>query len=140
MGIPQSSSSTWNSLNYAPTPVLSVQDYLNNPTIPENQIPISVSAIPNATQAMGHPPNPAQPRELNDFDVLPDMGAGYGNPAPDGLDVEAGKLGGALLDLIWPGWPPRLPTPGMSFHPIFGWLLIYSYRRSSVSLSGVSDR
>lgn len=29
-----------------------------------------------------------------------------------GIDGEAGKLGGPFMDLIWPGWPPRLPTPG----------------------------
>jgi hypothetical protein len=29
-----------------------------------------------------------------------------------GLDEEAGKLGGPFLELIWPGWPPKLPTPG----------------------------
>lgn len=32
----------------------------------------------------------------------------------DGIDGEAGKVGGPFMDLIWPGWPPRLPTPGMS--------------------------
>jgi hypothetical protein len=29
-----------------------------------------------------------------------------------GLDEEAGKLGGPFLELIWPGWPPKLPIPG----------------------------
>lgn len=29
-----------------------------------------------------------------------------------GIDGEAGKVGGPFVDLIWPGWPPRLPTPG----------------------------
>jgi len=41
---------------------------------------------------------------------------GFGATAPaaaDGerLDGEAGTLGGAFTELIWPGWPPRLPTP-----------------------------
>ncbi|RSH86973.1 hypothetical protein EHS25_003461 [Saitozyma podzolica] len=33
-----------------------------------------------------------------------------------GLDEEAGKLGGPFLELIWPGWPPKLPTPAMLDH------------------------
>jgi hypothetical protein len=48
--------------------------------------------------------------------------AGFGATAPaveDGerLDGEAGTLGGAFTELIWPGWPPRLPTPSMSHLP-----------------------
>jgi hypothetical protein len=37
---------SWNSINYAPTPALSIQDYLNHPTIPENQVPITATSIP----------------------------------------------------------------------------------------------
>ncbi|KAL1412647.1 hypothetical protein Q8F55_000394 [Vanrija albida] len=32
------------------------------------------------------------------------------------IDDDAGKVGGAFLDIIWPGWPPRLPTPAMLEH------------------------
>jgi len=32
-----------------------------------------------------------------------------------GIDAEAGKLSGDYLELFWPGWPPRLPTPGMFY-------------------------
>lgn len=31
-------------------------------------------------------------------------------------DTEAGSVGGPLLDILWPGWPPRLPTPTMLDH------------------------
>lgn len=46
--------------------------------------------------------------------------AGFGATAPAAedaarLDGEAGTLGGAFTELIWPGWPPRLPTPS-EFH------------------------
>ncbi|WVQ85870.1 hypothetical protein IAT38_008038 [Cryptococcus sp. DSM 104549] len=33
-----------------------------------------------------------------------------------GLDEEASKVGGPFLDLLWPGWPPTLPTPSMVDH------------------------
>jgi hypothetical protein len=87
---------SWNSINYAPTPALSIQDYLNHPTIPENQVPITATSIPR-------------------IDVVPEpiSASGYVMPG-EGMDGEAGKLGGVLMDLIWPGWPPRLPTPGTS--------------------------
>lgn len=35
-----------------------------------------------------------------------------------GIDGEAGKLGGPFVDIIWPGWPPRLPTPGTPFQSL----------------------
>lgn len=88
----QGQGTSWNSINYAPTPVLSVQDYLNHPVNPENQIPITN-------------PNSSMPR----IDDLPEPISG--NHFQEGMDGEAGKLGGVLMDLIWPGWPPRLPTP-----------------------------
>ena len=92
LGMPGGS---WNSINYAPTPALSIQDYLNHPTIPENQVPITATSIPRV-------------------DVLPEPTSTYVMPG-EGMDGEAGKLGGVLMDLIWPGWPPRLPTPCPSF-------------------------
>ena len=118
MGIPQSSSRVWNSLNYAPTPVLSVQDYLNHPTVPENQVPVPILGPLNPVQSINGMSDTAQPRGMNEFNVLPDTSDGYDHSALDGLDAEAGKLGGVLMDLIWPGWPPRLPTPGTSYRLI----------------------
>lgn len=35
---------------------------------------------------------------------------------PPRADFEAGKVGGPFLDIFWPGWPPRLPTPAMLDH------------------------
>jgi hypothetical protein len=34
----------------------------------------------------------------------------------EGFDDDAGNLGGPFLDIFWPGWPPRLPTPSMLDH------------------------
>jgi hypothetical protein len=119
MGVPQGPGGTsWmnsnTSLNYAPTPVLSVQGYLNHPVLPENQVPIT--NLPTGG--------------MNEFGV----GSGV-KPAPDGLDAEAGKLGGVLMDLIWPGWPPRLPTLcKSSYISINRVMLTSSNRRSSVCL------
>lgn len=43
-----------------------------------------------------------------------------GNSAPvavaEGVDESAGNVGGSFLDIFWPGWPPRLPTPSMLDH------------------------
>jgi len=89
---------SWNSINYAPTPALSIQDYLNHPAIPENQVPITTTSIPKVE----HVPEPT---------------FGSGMMPGEGMDGEAGKLGGVLMDLIWPGWPPRLPTPCTSSYP-----------------------
>jgi hypothetical protein len=98
LGMPGGS---WNSINYAPTPALSIQDYLNHPTIPENQIPITATSIPRV-------------------DVVPEPASASGYVMPgEGMDGEAGKLGGVLMDLIWPGWPPRLPTPCTSLLLLF---------------------
>lgn len=91
--------------NYAPypntTPALSVQGFLNQPitdnAVPENQIPALTSSSRRPTVQEVVP-------DFNDYQV----------PQADGLDGEAGKLGGAFMDLIWPGWPPRLPTPSKS--------------------------
>jgi hypothetical protein len=83
------------------TPALSVQGFLNQPilenTMPKNQIPAlsSLSRRPTVQE------------------VVPDFSE-YQVPQADGLDGEAGKVGGVLMDLIWPGWPPRLPTPSTS--------------------------
>jgi hypothetical protein len=45
-----------------------------------------------------------------------DAGAGDGTINPAGisnlLDAGAGELGGPFVDIFWPGWPKRLPTPG----------------------------
>lgn len=27
------------------------------------------------------------------------------------IDAEAGKMGNNILDILWPGWPPTLPSP-----------------------------
>lgn len=27
------------------------------------------------------------------------------------IDAEAGKMGNDILDILWPGWPPTLPSP-----------------------------
>ncbi|TYJ54810.1 hypothetical protein B9479_004481 [Cryptococcus floricola] len=35
---------------------------------------------------------------------------------PPAADAEAGRLGPAVLDMLWPGWPPTLPTPSMVDH------------------------
>ncbi|ODO05891.1 hypothetical protein I350_04952 [Cryptococcus amylolentus CBS 6273] len=35
---------------------------------------------------------------------------------PPPADAEAGRLGPAVLDMLWPGWPPTLPTPSMVDH------------------------
>nr|XP_031862623.1 uncharacterized protein CI109_002121 [Kwoniella shandongensis]KAA5529695.1 hypothetical protein CI109_002121 [Kwoniella shandongensis] len=43
-------------------------------------------------------------------------GAGFAASVAGGIDDEAGKMGGAFLDLLWPGWPPTLPTPAMVDH------------------------
>lgn len=91
--------------NYAPypntTPALSVQGFLNQPiadnVVPENLIPALSSSSRRPTIQ----------------EVVPDF-PDYQVPQADGLDGEAGKLGGAFMDLIWPGWPPRLPTPSKS--------------------------
>lgn len=32
------------------------------------------------------------------------------------VDDDAGKVGGPFLDILWPGWPPRLPTPSLLNH------------------------
>jgi hypothetical protein len=57
-------------------------------------------------------PNGAPQRKFTQptVETVPDGGA----DGLQGMDEEAGKLGGPFLDLIWPGWPPRLPTPGTS--------------------------
>ncbi|WVR08707.1 hypothetical protein IAU60_005765 [Kwoniella sp. DSM 27419] len=34
----------------------------------------------------------------------------------DDIDGEAGKMGGIFMDLLWPSWPPKLPTPAMLDH------------------------
>lgn len=32
------------------------------------------------------------------------------------IDAEAGKMGNDILDILWPGWPPTLPSPSMLEH------------------------
>ncbi|WVN89075.1 uncharacterized protein L203_104291 [Cryptococcus depauperatus CBS 7841] len=32
------------------------------------------------------------------------------------LDAEAGKMGSTVLGMLWPGWPPSLPSPAMLDH------------------------
>ncbi|KIR27824.1 hypothetical protein I309_03144 [Cryptococcus deuterogattii LA55] len=32
------------------------------------------------------------------------------------IDAEAGKMGNHILDILWPGWPPTLPSPSMLEH------------------------
>ncbi|RXK41931.1 hypothetical protein M231_00652 [Tremella mesenterica] len=38
--------------------------------------------------------------------------------APVDADADAGRLGGPYLDILWPGWPPQLPTPTMVDHMV----------------------
>lgn len=57
----------------------------------------------------------------------------------EGIDGEAGKVGGPFMDLIWPGWPPRLPTPGKSIYPDVPGslsLMLISHDGPSVSVAG----
>ncbi|WVQ86138.1 hypothetical protein IAT38_008306 [Cryptococcus sp. DSM 104549] len=67
--------------------------------------PRNGNAGPSAATAQGLPPGGSR------LDTFPPTGAGY-----DALDGEAGKVGGQFLDLLWPGWPPTLPTPTMLDH------------------------
>ncbi|OCF78937.1 hypothetical protein I204_00881 [Kwoniella mangroviensis CBS 8886] len=34
----------------------------------------------------------------------------------DDIDAEAGRFSGPFLDILFPGWPPKLPTPSMLDH------------------------
>ncbi|WVQ95303.1 hypothetical protein IAU59_002398 [Kwoniella sp. CBS 9459] len=44
------------------------------------------------------------------------MGQSIESNLVDDIDGEAGKMGGPFLELLWPGWPPKLPTPAMLDH------------------------
>lgn len=72
---------------------------------PNEPVPSNTTSSNNAY--IDPAPPPLQP-------LMQDMqGALLGDGQPsNGIDGEAGKLGGPFVDLIWPGWPPRLPTPG----------------------------
>jgi hypothetical protein len=84
---------------YEHTTALPIQGFLNHPIpIPENQTPVV-------------PPGPGLGPTM---ETVPEIGSDFQSSAQDGMDGEAGKLGGALMELIWPGWPPRLPTPSQS--------------------------
>ncbi|ORY31272.1 hypothetical protein BCR39DRAFT_558301 [Naematelia encephala] len=40
-------------------------------------------------------------------------------PSVENMDAEAGRVGGPFLDVFWPGWPPRLPTPALLDHLVY---------------------
>ncbi|OCF35875.1 hypothetical protein I316_02368 [Kwoniella heveanensis BCC8398] len=44
------------------------------------------------------------------------LGPSLETSVADDIDGEAGKMGGPFLELLWPGWPPKLPTPAMLDH------------------------
>ncbi|KAK8850622.1 hypothetical protein IAR55_004541 [Kwoniella newhampshirensis] len=75
-----------------------------------------------------------------------DMASGPGGhtlgpSVEDGIDDEAGKMGGPFLDLLWPGWPPTLPTPAMVDHLwIDGWMLIGAATRLVICLGLLDER
>ncbi|KAL7420837.1 hypothetical protein Q5752_004790 [Cryptotrichosporon argae] len=76
-----------------------------------------VATVETVTTAMYGASMEAVPEPIEWEPVAPtgavDMGdPTYGLGPGGGADGESGKLGGEFLDLIWPGWPPRLPTPG----------------------------
>jgi hypothetical protein len=94
--------------------------------------PSTTSSYPNFPQEEGHDPNAFIPENQDQISIIP-RSIGINDfyppsapaPVPDlnnvsigtevegeRLDGEAGKVGGAFMELIWPGWPPRLPTPG----------------------------
>lgn len=91
------------STSYPRYPISRSNGSENGVFMPENQIAI----LPGQSAVFGS-------AEANDQNAFAGGGSGVGTASAENeerLDGEAGKMGGAFAELIWPGWPPRLPTP-----------------------------
>jgi hypothetical protein len=80
-------------------------DYPDKSTL-VNSVDIYDALQTDNTQNMtdGRAPIPQQPSGMAEFVPMLNM------------DAEVSQVGGPFHDLIWPGWPPHLPTPAIVGH------------------------
>lgn len=95
---------------YGPVPTdhsnTATPDYSWPPTQHLAPLPAPLVTIP--------PPIPSQPLRPDNMNDQ----AGF-----ERMDAEAGQISGPFLDVFWPGWPKRLPTPSEL------WTFVISARR-----------
>ncbi|WRT70814.1 uncharacterized protein IL334_007813 [Kwoniella shivajii] len=111
--------STWS----GPSPNQFPADFLNAPYIPPEVVSSSISdsfsALPYDGAFQG-PMNFTNMASKSAPAITPQRDdptrRSIQPPNTDDVDAEAGRFSGPFLDILFPGWPPKLPTPSMLDH------------------------